>query len=76
VGDLLWLKDLPAAEKARIGSLVKKAVSKGLSSPLGPTAQFREAAQRAGVTAPPEVTMAGQVYQVPAQLAHASSWHG
>ena len=30
------------------------------------SAEFREATQRAGVTAPPEVTMADQVHQVPA----------
>jgi hypothetical protein len=30
------------------------------------SADFREATQRAGVAAPPEVTMADQVHQVPA----------
>ncbi len=38
------------------------------------SAEFREATQRTGVTAPPEVTMAGQVHQVPAELVQASVW--
>ncbi len=38
------------------------------------SAESREATRRTGVTAPPEVTMAGQVHQVPAELVQASVW--
>ena len=38
------------------------------------SAEFREPTQSAGVTAPSEVAVAGQVHQVPAELVHASVW--
>jgi hypothetical protein len=64
---------LSAATNPTISILIAECEDVARARQLFMSAEFREATQRAGLTAPPEVTMADQVQQVPAYLGHASA---
>jgi len=69
-----WPRVFHSSDKTNDLILLAEYKDSALARQLFQSAEFREATLRTGVAVPPEVTMAGQGHQVPAELVQASVW--